>query len=173
MCWVTHILTCVHVCELISRIQLFATPWTAAHQAPLLMGFPKQEYWSGLLLQGLFLTQGSNPGLLYCGQILYCLSHQEIPTLLHTLSNLIKQSRFTIFSLQLRELRLLTGQLQGLYTFHYTICFLIWTGGSTPYALFACKDVGQGVGLLPSGVSGLLAAKNWSNPQRAPRSQSN
>ena len=65
MSWVTHILTCVHVCELISRIQLFMTPWTVAHQAPLLMGFPKQEYWSGLLLQGLFLTQGSNPGLLH------------------------------------------------------------------------------------------------------------
>ena len=28
------------------------------------------------LLQGTFLTQGSNPGLLHCGQILYCLSHQ-------------------------------------------------------------------------------------------------
>ena len=31
------------------------------------------------LLQGIFLTQGSNPGLLYCGQILYCLSHQGRP----------------------------------------------------------------------------------------------
>ena len=28
------------------------------------------------LLQGIFLTQGSNPGLLHCRQILYCLSHQ-------------------------------------------------------------------------------------------------
>ena len=26
----------------------FATPWTVAHQAPLSMGFPRQEYWSGL-----------------------------------------------------------------------------------------------------------------------------
>ena len=25
------------------------TPWTTAHQAPLSMGFPRQEYWSGLL----------------------------------------------------------------------------------------------------------------------------
>ena len=30
------------------------------------------------LLQGIFLTQGSNPGLLHCRQILYCLSHQRI-----------------------------------------------------------------------------------------------
>ena len=28
---------------------LFATPWTVAHQAPLSMGFSRQEYWSGLL----------------------------------------------------------------------------------------------------------------------------
>ena len=26
----------------------FATPWTVPHQAPLSMGFPRQEYWSGL-----------------------------------------------------------------------------------------------------------------------------
>ena len=32
----------------LSRIQLFATPWAVAHQAPLSMGFPKQEYWGGL-----------------------------------------------------------------------------------------------------------------------------
>ena len=32
----------------LSRVQLFATPWTAAHQAPLSMGFSRQEYWSGL-----------------------------------------------------------------------------------------------------------------------------
>ena len=32
----------------LSRVQLFATPWTVARQAPLSMGFSKQEYWSGL-----------------------------------------------------------------------------------------------------------------------------
>ena len=31
-----------------SHIQLFVIPWTLAHQAPLSMGFPWQEYWSGL-----------------------------------------------------------------------------------------------------------------------------
>ena len=35
------------VCVL-SRVQLFATPWTVAHQAPLSMEFSKQEYWSRL-----------------------------------------------------------------------------------------------------------------------------
>ena len=32
----------------LSRVQLFATPWTAAYQAPLSMGFSRQEYWSEL-----------------------------------------------------------------------------------------------------------------------------
>ena len=31
-----------------SRVQLCATLWTVAHQAPLSMGFSRQEYWSGL-----------------------------------------------------------------------------------------------------------------------------
>ena len=38
---------CVHA-QSLSCVQLFATPWTAACQAPLSMGFPTQEYWSGL-----------------------------------------------------------------------------------------------------------------------------
>ena len=32
----------------LSRVGLFETPWAAAHQAPLSMGFSRQEYWSGL-----------------------------------------------------------------------------------------------------------------------------
>ena len=34
--------------KLISRVRLFVTPWTIAHQAPLSMGFSRQVYWSGL-----------------------------------------------------------------------------------------------------------------------------
>ena len=40
------ILVCV--CCILSCVQLLATPWTFTHQAPLSMGFPRQEYWSGL-----------------------------------------------------------------------------------------------------------------------------
>ena len=32
----------------LSHVQLFATPWTVAHQAPLSMEFSREEYWSGL-----------------------------------------------------------------------------------------------------------------------------
>ena len=38
---------CICVCVL-SCVQLFETPWTVACQAPLTMGFPRQEYWGGL-----------------------------------------------------------------------------------------------------------------------------
>ena len=34
---------------LFSHVRLFVTPWTVAHQAPPPMGFPRQEFWSGLL----------------------------------------------------------------------------------------------------------------------------
>ena len=33
---------------MLSHVQLFATPWTVAHQAPLSMEFSRQEYWGGL-----------------------------------------------------------------------------------------------------------------------------
>ena len=66
--WCVHAYVCVCVCVLnhFSCVQLFVTPWTVAHQAPLSMGFSRQEYWSGChaLLQGIFLIQGSNPCLL-------------------------------------------------------------------------------------------------------------
>ena len=39
--------------KLLSCVQLFATPWNAAYQAPLSMGFSRQEYWSGLSLPSL------------------------------------------------------------------------------------------------------------------------
>ena len=57
------------------------TPWTIACQAPLSMGFSRQEYWSGLP----FLTPGVLPNpetehcLLHCRKILYHLSYQESP----------------------------------------------------------------------------------------------
>ena len=34
--------------QMFSHVRLFATPWAVAHQPPLSMRFPRQEYWSGL-----------------------------------------------------------------------------------------------------------------------------
>ena len=47
----------VRVLSCLSHFRLFATPWTVAHQAPLSIGFPRQEYWSGLL----FASPGDLP----------------------------------------------------------------------------------------------------------------
>ena len=43
--------------KLFSCVQLFATPWTVAHRAPLSIEFSRQEYWSGLP----FLPPGDIP----------------------------------------------------------------------------------------------------------------
>ena len=47
--WEIPVCVCVCVCELLSHVQLFATPQTAAHQAPPSIGSSRQEHWSGLL----------------------------------------------------------------------------------------------------------------------------
>ena len=62
--WPTVLKTlCVSV---LSRVWLFATPWTVAHQALLSMEFSRQEYWSGchFILPGIFSIQGLNLSLL-------------------------------------------------------------------------------------------------------------
>ena len=66
----------------LSRARLFATPWIVAC-TKLLRPWDFQGKSTGVgchfLLQGLFPTQGSNPGLSHCRQTLYHLSHQESP----------------------------------------------------------------------------------------------
>jgi len=54
------------VCESLSRVRFFATPWTAAHQASLSVRFSRQGYWSGLPFPspGVFLNPGIEPGSL-------------------------------------------------------------------------------------------------------------
>ena len=51
-CEISSLCVCVCVCVCALRhfscVQLFATPWTITHQAPLSLGFPRQKYWSGL-----------------------------------------------------------------------------------------------------------------------------
>ena len=65
-CMTTFMIVYVCVCSVAQSYLTLWGPWTVAHQAPLSMGFSRKEYWSGLpfLLQGIFLTQGSNPHFL-------------------------------------------------------------------------------------------------------------
>ena len=63
-----------------SCVQLFATPWTVAYQAPLSMEFSRQEYWSELPFPSPGeSSQTRDQTWISCiaGAILYCLSHQR------------------------------------------------------------------------------------------------
>ena len=51
----------IALCYLLSCVWLFATPWTVAHQAPLSMGFSRQEYWSRVAIP--FSRELSLPGI--------------------------------------------------------------------------------------------------------------
>ena len=66
---------CACAC-LLSHVLPFVTLWTVAHQISLSIDSPGKNTGVGghVLLQRTFLTQGSNPGLQHCRQILYCLS---------------------------------------------------------------------------------------------------
>ena len=73
-------------CKPLSCVWFLATQWTVACQAPLSRNYLGKNAGvdSHFLLQGIFLTQGSNPGLLWCRQILYHLKRevaQSCPTL--------------------------------------------------------------------------------------------
>ena len=59
--------TCASVLSHFSHVQLCATLWTVAHQAPLSMGLSRQESWSGLPCPSSrdFLIRGLNPCLLH------------------------------------------------------------------------------------------------------------
>ena len=84
---------CFESCRLIcvcaqslTGVWLFATPWTVAHQAPLSMGFQRQEYRSGLpfLSPGDLLNPGIKPGLLHCRQSLLSSESPGKPIYIHS-----------------------------------------------------------------------------------------
>ena len=72
------LLQCMKV-KSFSRVRLFATPWTAAYQAPLSMGFSRQECWSGLPLPSPkhVLLPSNFKTFCYCYKY-YCIEHVEL-----------------------------------------------------------------------------------------------
>ena len=79
--WATRKAQGYGVCMLVSHVQLFVTPWTVAFQVPLSIGILQARIleWVAIpFFQGIFLIQGSNPGLLHCRQILYHLNYVAI-----------------------------------------------------------------------------------------------
>ena len=70
-----HVQSNESVSRSLSPVWLFVTPWTVPHSPGKNTGVGCR-----FLLQGIFLTQGLNLGLLHCRWILYHLSHQGSPT---------------------------------------------------------------------------------------------
>ena len=78
-----------------SHVQLFATPWTAAYQAPLPMGFSRQEYWSRVPFEAHPSTKGFI--LFSTGRFeTFLLSQEEIKVAYHRsfLCNIFYDSQF-------------------------------------------------------------------------------
>ena len=80
--WEAHVNPLIHVCVSGSVVSDSVPPhglWPAKLLCP--WNSPGKNTGVGChsLLQGIFPTQGSNPCLLHCRQILYCLSHQGSP----------------------------------------------------------------------------------------------
>ena len=69
------------------------------------------------LLQRIFLTQGSNPGLLQCRQILYHLSHQEKPNIIYPVIQILKKANVPFLLVH-------SGQLN--YFCFCLTCILSW-----------------------------------------------
>ena len=101
----------VSVLSRYSRVWLFATLWTVACQAPLTLGFSRQEHWSGLPMpsRGPSPQQGSSPSLYvsYIGRcVLYHWCHLGSPLPLrekHKQTNTYPQKIKTTFNLVLQK----------------------------------------------------------------------
>ena len=63
---------------MLSCVQHFATPWTAAHQAPLPMEFSMHEYWSGLPFPP--PRDLLNPGIQHASPVFPALQANPLPT---------------------------------------------------------------------------------------------
>ena len=66
----------------LSRVRLLVTPWTVAHQAPLSLGFSRQEYWSGVPLP----SPWSFLGIYKNDQTIYAVAHwvKNLPAMQET-----------------------------------------------------------------------------------------
>ena len=84
-CWLWnwgYLFNLVNMCCHLSHARLFATLWTVAHQAPLSMGFHRQEYWSGLPCPppGNLPHPGTEPASPASQADSFLLSHQRSPS---------------------------------------------------------------------------------------------
>ena len=117
--------------KLLSHAQLLATPWTAAYQAPPSMGFPRQEYWSGVPLPSLSISSSSE----YSGLISLRIDWLDLLAVQGALKSLLQHHsskasilwRSAFFIVQLSHPYMTTGK---------TIAVTIWTFISKVVSLF-------------------------------------
>ena len=76
------------------------------------------------LLQRIFLSQGSNPGLLYCRQILYCLSHQGALVYVYVYLSLLYINGTIVHKFSYIVLFLLNSMLSWREFHHYVWVYL-------------------------------------------------
>ena len=80
------------VLHLVSCVRLFVTPCTSSQQASVNMGVTHTRILQLVAMpkgwQGIFPTQGSNPGLLHAGRFFYHLSHHRSPRILEWVATL-------------------------------------------------------------------------------------
>ena len=113
--------------KLLSRVRLFATPWTAAHQAPLPMGFSGQEYWSGVPLPFPHISMSVS---LFCWSVL-CPYHALIFKKILILERTFFKRVLTClghlkFSNQLSEVPHFPNKVWGSWVGLHWACELIW-----------------------------------------------
>jgi len=110
---------------LFSHAQLFVTLWTIVHQAPLSMGFSRQEYWSGLPCTppGVLPNQGIEPSALMCPA-----SAGSLP--LAPPGKPTSEKRDVIFPLGVAVTQFLPSQQACLFSkTQQTLPYLIWNRG--------------------------------------------
>ena len=86
------------MCLVVQSCPTLCDPMGCSLQAPLSMGILQARI-TGVgchALQGIFPTQGSNPGFWYCRRIVYCLSHQGSPRILEWVAYPFLQGIFRI-----------------------------------------------------------------------------
>ena len=106
-----------------SRVRLFATPWTAAYQASLSMGFSRQECWSGVPLpspsSSLDVANVNLPWLVMIRKVeakLFALALQFLILTLHVLSVYFSLENGTATHSSVPALRILQTEVTGVYS---------------------------------------------------------
>ena len=104
----------------LSRVRLFATPWTAASQAPPSMGFSRQEYWSGLPLPspGDLPDPGIEPGFPALASGFFTTEPPEAPTSFH-----------------LKDVLLIRGSLEHIFSF-FSYAWMLRTANKKLFSFY-------------------------------------